>query len=134
VSLVAAFAVFLGPLIEGPLRHDSVNGHTLTPLEQLPTALLLSVTAAGLALLGTWLGLRRVNIQRFPYHAGLAVAFLYVVATLLAGSLTHSAPRTVTFPSHEANILGLEVLVIGVLWGIGAPYLIALLLRRFYGA
>jgi hypothetical protein len=130
VSLVAACAIFSTALLAAIFRHDTINGHVLTPLEQLPTALILATIFAALALLGTWLGLRRGNIQQLTYRAGLTIALLYVVASILANAI-HSSPRTVTFPSHEADIMGLEVLVIGTLWGTGAPCVIALLVSRF---
>jgi hypothetical protein len=130
VSLVAACAVFLVAVLTTILRHDTINGHTLTPLEQLPTALVLGAFFALLALLGTWLGLRGAKIQRSPYRAGLVVALLYVGALFLANALGHTGPRTMTLPSHEAGIFALEVLLIGTLWGTGAPYIIALLIWR----
>jgi hypothetical protein len=131
VSLVAASGVFFAALLAELLRHDSIGGHILTPLEELPTALVLAVISSALTLLGTWLGIRRGNSQQLTYRTGLAVAVLYVVATFLANAFIYTAPQTVTFPSKEANILGLEVLLIGTLWGIGAPYTIALLVSRF---
>jgi hypothetical protein len=131
VSLVAASGVFFAALLAGLLHHDTINGHTLTPLEELPTALVLAVIFSALALLGTWLATRRGNLQQLTYRTGLAVALLYVVATFLANAFIYTAPQTVTFPSQEANILGLEVLLIGTLWGIGAPYALALLVSRF---
>src|SRR5258707_11065487 len=131
VSLVAACGVFLAALLAALFHHNTINGHTLTPLEQLPEALVLAVTFSALALLGAWLGMRRGNIQYLTYRAGLTVALLYVAASFLANTIIYTAPQTVTFPSHEANVQGLEVGLIGLLWGIGAPYAIALLSRRF---
>lgn len=132
VSLVAASGVFFSALFSGLLRrHDSIGGHILTPIEELPTALVLGVISSAFAMLGTWLGIRRGNVQELTYRTGLAVAMLYVVATFLANAFIHTWPQKVTFPSHEANILGLEVLLIGTLWGIGAPYAITLLVSRF---
>jgi hypothetical protein len=131
ISLVAASCVFVAALLAGLLHHDSIGGHNLTPLEELPTALVLAVISSAFTLLGTWLGMRRGNFQQLTYRTGVGVAVLYVVATFLANTFIYTAPQTVTFPSKEANILGLEVLLIGTLWGIGAPYAIALLVRRF---
>ena|ERR1700675_891363 len=131
VSLVAACGVFLAALLTVLLHHDTINGHTLTPLEQLPTAIVAAVVFSALALFGTWLGMRRNSSQHLTYRAGIAIALLYAVTTFVANAITQGAPRTVTFPSHDANVLGVEVLLIGTLWGIGAPYVIALLVSRF---
>ena len=131
VSLVASCGVFFAALLTTLLRNDTVNGHVLTPLEQLPTALVLAVLFSVLALLGTWLGLRRSSVQHLTYRAGLAIASLYVVATILANAISHGAPQTVTLPSHEANVQLVKTLLIGTLWGIGAPYAISLLIRKF---
>jgi hypothetical protein len=131
VSLVAACGVFLAALLAGLFHGDSINGHILTPLEELPMALIAAIMSSALALLGTWLGMRRGSIHHLTYRAGLAVASIYAVATFLANATIHTSPQTVTFPSHEANIQGLKVLIIGVLWGTGAPYAIALLVNRF---
>jgi len=130
VSLVAAGGVFFAALFAGLLHHDTMNGHTLTPLEELPAAIVLAVIFSALALLGTWLGTRRGNLQQLTYGTGLAVALFYVLATFLANAFIYTAPQTVTFPSQQANILDLEVLLIGTLWGIGAPYALALLVSR----
>jgi hypothetical protein len=130
VSLVAACGVFFAALLAALFHHNSINGRTLTPFEQIPEALVLAVMASALALIGTWLGTRRGGIQHLTYRTGLAVAFLYVVITFLANASLSTAPRTVTFPSHEANIQGLEVLSIGTLWGTFAPYVISLLVSR----
>jgi hypothetical protein len=131
VSLVASCGVFFAALLSTLLRHDTINGHTLTPLEQLPTALVLAVIFSVLALLGTWLGLRGSSVQHLTYRAGLAVALLYIIATFLGNVTFQGEPQTVTFPSHEATVQGVEILLIGTLWGIGAPYAISLLVRRF---
>jgi LytS/YehU family sensor histidine kinase len=131
VSLVAACGVFVAALLAALLHHNTINGHTLTPLEQLPEALVLAVMFSAFALLGTWLGMRRGTIQHLTYRTGLIVALLYVAASFLANALIYTAPQTVTFPSHEANVQGVEVMLIGMLWGIGTPYTIALLVRRF---
>ena len=72
VSLVAASGVFFAALLAGLLHHDTFNGHTLTPLEELPTAFVLAVIFSALALLGTWLGTRRGNPQRLAYQIGRA--------------------------------------------------------------
>ena len=130
VSLVAACGVFAAALLAALFHHNTINGHVLTPLEQLPEALVLAVMLSALALLGTWLGLRRAIIQHLTYRAGLTVGALYVAVSFLINAAIPTTPKTVTFPSHEANVQGLEVLLIGMLWGIGAPYVIALLVRR----
>jgi hypothetical protein len=131
VSVVAACGVFVAALLAAVFHHNIVNGHVLTPLEQLPEALILAVIFAVLALLGTWLGMRRGKIQRLTYRAGLAVAVLYLVASFLVNISIHTAPQTVTIPSHEADVHGLNMMLLGLLWGIGVPYGIALVVRRF---
>jgi hypothetical protein len=131
VSLVAACGVFLAALLAALLHHNTINGRVLTPLEQLPDAIFIAILFSGLGLLGTWLGMRRGKIEYLTYRAGLAVALLYIAASCLGNATIYTAPQTVTFPSHEANIQGLEVLLIGTLWGIGAPYTIALVVSRF---
>jgi hypothetical protein len=130
VSLVAACCVFLAALLAAFFHQNTINGHTLTPLEQLPISLVIAALFSGLALLGTWLGMRRGRIEHLTYRAGLAVALLYVAASYLANATGDTAPRTEIIPSHEASVHGLQVLAIGVLWGIGAPYVIALLVRQ----
>jgi Na+-driven multidrug efflux pump len=127
VSLVTASNVFFAVFLVGLLHHDVMNGHTLTPLEELPTALVVGVIVSGLALLGTWLGTRRGNLEKLTYNTGLAVALLYVLITFLADTFFDTGPRMVTIPSKEANIMGLEVLLTGTLWGVGVPYALALL-------
>jgi LytS/YehU family sensor histidine kinase len=52
----------------------SFNGHTLTPLKELPTGFVLAVIFSVLALLGTWLGTRRGNPQRLAYRPGSGIA------------------------------------------------------------
>jgi len=87
VSVIVASGVFFSALLAGLLRHDdSIGGHILTPMEELPTALVLGVISAAFAMLGTWLGIRRSNSQNLTYRTGLAVAFFYVVATFLANA------------------------------------------------
>jgi hypothetical protein len=81
-------------------------------------------------MLGTWLGLRQGGVRRSTYRVALAVAVLYGVASFLGNVSFHTGIRTVTIPSHEENILGLQVFFIATLWGIGAPYVIAVLVRR----
>jgi hypothetical protein len=131
VSLVAACAVCLAAMLAVMLNHDTIDGHALTPSEHLPVALISGAFFAPLALLGTWLGLRGAKIQRLTYRTGLVVALLYVGATFVADALLAlTGPITETFPSQEADIDLLRVLLIGALWGTGAPYLIALLVRR----
>ena len=94
-------------------------------------ALILAIFSSALALLGTWLGMRSVSFQHLSYRSGLAVALLYVAATFVADATIPAAPRTELIPSHEATIQGLKDLVLVALWGIGAPYVIALLVRGF---
>ena len=129
VSLVASSGVFVAALLAVLFHQNTFNGHTLTPMEQLPAALLIATLFSAMALLGTWLGLR--NGPHVTYLAGLVGALIYLAATILANSLIHTAPRTVTIPSQEAAYESLKILVMGVVWGTGAPYLIALLTRRF---
>lgn len=43
VSLVAACGVFVAALLSALFHQDTINGHTQTPLEQLPTALVMAV-------------------------------------------------------------------------------------------
>ena len=129
MSLVAASGVFTAALLAALLHRNTFNGHVLTPLEQLPTALVIALIGSVCALLGTWVGLRRGHIHPLTYRAGLLVALIFVVASFLANEI-FAAPRTVTIPSHEANVLGLEVLLISLVWGIGAPFGIALLVKR----
>lgn len=78
ISLVAAvnvfFAAFLSALLAGILRHDSWNGHVLTPVEEMPEAFLLAILAGSLALLGSWLGLRRSNPRCLTYRLGLGIS------------------------------------------------------------
>jgi hypothetical protein len=131
VSLVAASVVFLAALLAGLFHGDSINGHILTPLEELPLALIVAILFSALAVLGTWLGMRRASLQHLSCRSGLALALLYVAATFVANATIHAAPRTEVIPSHEATIQGLKDLIFIALWGIGAPYLIALLFRRF---
>jgi hypothetical protein len=131
VSVVAACCVFVVALLAALFHHNKVNGHVLTPLEQLPEALILAVIFSALALLGTWLGMRRGKIQHLTYRAGLAVALLYLVASFLVNTSIHTAPQTVTIPSHEFDVQGRKVMLIGLLWGIGVPYAMALVVRRF---
>jgi hypothetical protein len=130
VSLVTACCVFAVVLLIGLFHHDTIGGHVLTPMEELPTALVVAVLVSALGLLGTWLGLRNSCVQRSTYRAGLAVAVLYGGASFVANATIDTGPQTVTFPSHEANMMGLEVLLIATLWGIGAPYAIALIVSR----
>lgn len=127
-ALVASAGVFLASLLAAVFHDATINGRALTPLEQLPSALIGATIFSALALLGTWLGLR--SGRHVTYLAGIAVSVAYVAATFLANSLFHVSPQTVTIPSHQAAIHGLQVLLMGMVWGIGAPYLIALLVRR----
>jgi hypothetical protein len=131
VSLVAASVVFFAALLAGLFHGDSINGHILTPLEELPMALIVAILSSALALLGAWLGMRRASIQNLSYVSGLAVAFLYLAATFVANATIPAAPRTEVIPSHEATLQGVKDLIFVALWGIGAPYVIALLVRRF---
>lgn len=131
VGLVAAGATFLATLMWALPRHDVINGHTLTPLEQLPSALVAATIFSTLTLLGTWLGMRCRESRHLTYRAGLAVSLLFVTVTFIANAITAAGPRTVTFPSHDANILGIKLLLISLLWGIGVPYTISLVVSRF---
>jgi len=128
--MFTAACVFVTVLIACLLRHDTIGQHVLTPVEQLPIGLIAGVIGSSLALLGTWLGICHGGAQQSSYRAGLTVAVLYGVATFLANEVFDTGPRTVTFPSHEAYVLGREVLITGTLWGIGAPYLIAFIVSR----
>ncbi len=129
-SLVTSCGVFVAALLGMLFHHNVVHGRVLTPLEQLPMALIGATFFSGLAWLGTWLGLRHAKARHASPLAGLVVAVVYIVASLLANALIVMAPRTVTVPSREANFDALEGLLIAALWGIGAPYLIALLVGR----
>ena len=129
-GLVASAAVFVAAFLVVLLHHNTVNGRALTAWEQLPMALIAAVPFSALALLGTWLGLRTAQARLATYRAGLTVALIYFAASILATWLTPAAPQTVTVPSPEAAALGLQTLVIGVAWGFGVPYLIALLVGR----
>ena len=128
VSLGASSGVFLAALLAGLFHNGVINGHTLTPLELLPSALVAATFFAGLALLGVWLALRRA--QRATYLAGMAVSVVYVATTILANTLIHTSPQKVSIPSQQAAVQGLELLLVGTLWGLGAPYLIARLVGR----
>jgi hypothetical protein len=130
VSLVTSVGVFAATALALLLHHDTVNGQLLTIPDHLPTALSLGAICSALALLGTWFGLRRGGANSLTYRVGLAVALLYIFASFLINALVRVAPQSVTFPSREANIVGVEIVVLGTLWGIGAPYGIALFVRR----
>jgi len=135
VSLIAAFGIFLEGLLVGLFHHDNFNGHTLTPSEELPLALALAVFFSVLGLLGTWLGTRHGKPQNINYRAGAAVALIYRLASFVANMSTSTAMRTVTVPSPEVDAMGREVLVIALLWGSGAPFVIGRLvsLLDFFG-
>ena len=67
------------------------------------------------------------------YLAAMVGTVIYLATTFLANSLIYTTPQTVTVPSPQAAKLARDALVIGVVWGAGAPYLIALvtvMLRR----
>lgn len=130
VSLVAAVGVFLTALFVGIFHHDSIDGHVLTPLEEMPQALILATFAGSLALLGAWLGLRRSNPWYLTYRLGFGISLVYVIATWLANALASGPPKTVVVPSREFEIEGMQLLLIGTIWGIGAPCLIAVVLKR----
>ena len=130
VSFVASAGVFLAALLAALFHQNTINGHTLTPLEQLPMAVVAATLFAALALLGTWLGLRRNQAAPVNYLAGVAISVVYIFLTFVGNEFIRSPPRTVTVPSREAGFMGLSALVIALVWGIGAPYLIALLAKR----
>jgi hypothetical protein len=130
-SLVASGGVFLATLIGFTFfHHDSFNDHVLTPIEEMPGALLLAAVAGALSLLGTWLGLRHSHPHRLTYRLGLGIAVTYVIATWLANTLASGPAKAVVVPSREFYIHEIHALLIGVTWGICAPYLIAVLLKR----
>ncbi|MBS0416301.1 MAG: hypothetical protein JSR66_01220 [Proteobacteria bacterium] len=131
ISLVSCAGVFLPAFLVGIFHHDSIDGHVLTPLEEFPQALVLATVASALALLGAWLGLRHADSRCLTYRLGLGIALVYVMATSVANALTSSPPRTVVVPSHEFAIESVQLLLFGSLWGIGAPWLIAWVLKRF---
>ncbi|MBS0377270.1 MAG: hypothetical protein JSS29_02200 [Proteobacteria bacterium] len=126
---MSAGAVFVAATIVGSSGHNVVSGHVLTPLEMLPSALILAALFAPLALLGTWLGVRYGGRRDNTYRTGLVVALLYGLATYVVDAAT-SHEQTVKIPSREADILFLESLAAGVLWGVSAPWAIAFLLSR----
>jgi len=130
VSLATACTLFVVALFALLFHHNTINGHVLTPMEQLPEALIGAVIFSVLALFGTWLGLRRPGGAQLTYRGGIAIASLYILATYLASMVGDSGPRTETIPSHEANVHALQFFAIGSLWGIAAPYVIALVVRR----
>src|SRR5689334_5256128 len=111
-SLVASSGVFLAALLAVLFHHNTVNGRTLTPLEQLPAALAAAVLFSALYLLGTWLGLR--NARHVTYPGAVVGMVIYLAATFFANSLIHTAPQTVTVPSPQAARLARDALVVGV--------------------
>ena len=130
ISLIASVGVFLTALLVGIFHHDSIDGHVLTPVEEMPQALILATVAGSLALLGAWLGLRRSNPRCLTYRLGLGISLVYVMATWFANALASGPPQTVVVPSREFEIEGMRLLLIGTIWGIGAPCLIAVVLKR----
>jgi hypothetical protein len=108
---------------------EAIDGDTLTPRVLYLSVLVLGALFGVLALLGTWLGLRGAKVQRSPYRAGSVVALLYVGAAFLTVSL---GPFEYVPVSPYPKV---EVMFLLSLWGIGVPYLIALLVRRikFFG-
>jgi hypothetical protein len=130
VSLVASVGVFLTALVVSLFHLDSINGHVLTPAEEMPQALALATLAGTLALLGAWLGLRHTNPRCLTDRLGHGIALVYVMATWLADAVTTGPPQTFVIPSREFEIEGVKVLLLGALWGIGAPWLIAAVLKR----
>ena len=131
VSMVTATGVFLVVLLAVLFHSDSINGHVLSQREELPMALIGAVMASALALLGTWLGMRRNAVERLTYRAGLVVASLYIAVTYLANAATKlTSPQSLVIPSHDANIQFLKTLIVATLWGIGVPYAITRLLGR----
>lgn len=135
VSLVASVGVFLATFLVGIFHHDSFNGHVLTPLEEMPQALALATAAGSLALLGAWLGVRHSSPRSLTYRLGLGISLVYVLATWLINTLTSGHPRTVVIPSREFYIETVQVLILGAFWGVAAPCLIAMVLKRleFFG-
>lgn len=129
VSLAVSSVVFPAALLAVLFHRNTINGHTLTPMEQLPSALVAAVFFSALALLGTWLGLRKA--RHVTYLAGMAGAAIYLALTFVAGSIQYSGPQTVTVPSDQAVYLGMKMLALCLVWGIGVPYLVTLLTRRF---
>src|SRR4051812_5870997 len=130
ISLVSSLGVFLAALLVGIFHHDSIDGHVLTPVEELPQALVLATVASALALLGAWLGLRHSDARCLTYRLGLGISLVYVIATSLVNALASGPPQTVVVPSREFYIESMQLLLLGTIWGIGAPWLIATVLRR----
>ena len=130
ISLVASAGIFLAALLFGVFHHDSISGHVLTPMEEMPQSLILAVVAGLPALLGAWLGLRRSNPKSLTYRLGLGISLVYVMATWIANALASGPPRTEVVPSREFEIEGMQLLLLATLWGIGAPWLIAVVLKR----
>jgi hypothetical protein len=135
ISLVSSAGVFLAALLVGIFHHDSIDGHVLTPGEELPQALVLATVASALALLGAWLGLRHSDSRFLTYRLGLGISLVYTIATSFANALASGPPGTVVVPSREFDIEGVQLLLLGTMWGIGVPCLIAMVLRKlkFFG-
>jgi hypothetical protein len=130
VSFVTAGVVFVVALVSVLLHHDTINGHVLTPAEELPSGLLVASIAAGLAFLGTWLGLLGADKRHLTYLAGFAIAVLYLGFNFLVDVTFRGSARTVTIPSHEADVLFMRTSIELILWGTGAPFISALVVRR----
>ena len=72
--------------------------------DELPSIFVLGILASCVTLLVTWLGMRGGSIQHRTAAAGGAVWLLYSAATFLANEVISTGPRTVTFPSREADL------------------------------
>jgi hypothetical protein len=130
VSCVTAVILFVVTFFAFDFHHNTINGHVLTPMEQLPEALIATTFVSALALLGTWLGLRRHGGPHMTFRDGVVIAAVYILATYLADQTGDHRPRTVTIPSHEADSQSLQFLAMALVWGIGAPFAIANLAGR----
>src|SRR3954452_14604603 len=95
ISLVSSLGVFLAALLVGIFHHDSIDGHVLTPVEELPQALVLATVASALALLGAWLGVRLSEARCLPYRLGLGISPVYILATSFATALASGPPQPV---------------------------------------
>jgi hypothetical protein len=129
-SLVAGAGVFLAALLAALFHHNVINGRTMTLLQKLPMALFAAVLLSALAWLGTRLGLRAAGVKQTTSLTGVIVAAGYVAISFFANAVVVISPRTVTVPSREAGIAALEAVLIAAIWGMGAPFLISLLVGK----